>query len=343
MSQSKVLLTGAAGAIGKHVCELLLAQGRSVIGIDNLNDYYAPSLKRDRIQSLSGQPSFRFEAMDIADTAALTDLFERERPEAVVHLAAQAGVRYALNNPHSYTASNLVGTANILELCRQHEVRHLVFASSSSVYGGNVKVPFSERDPVDHPVSYYAATKRATEVMAHSYAHLFSLPVTALRYFTVYGPWGRPDMAVWKFTEALFRGQTIDVYGKGLLARDFTYVDDAARATIAVLERPPARQSSANPADWRSDVPDSSWAPFEIYNVGRSDPVTVNDFLAMLERHSGRTALRRDAPLQPGDVERTFADCSKIHLATGWQPQVSVDEGLARFVAWFRAYHRIGQ
>lgn len=341
MPPSTVLVTGAAGSIGKQVCELLLSQGRTVVGIDNLNDYYAPALKRARLKVVSKYPSFRFDEMDIADNAALTTLFQRERPLEVVHLAAQAGVRYALNNPQSYTSSNLVGTANILENCRQHAVRHLVFASSSSVYGGNAKVPFSERDPVDHPVSYYAATKRANEVMAHSYAHLFSLPITALRYFTVYGPWGRPDMAVWKFTEALFAGQMIDVYGKGLLARDFTYVEDAARATLAVLANPPARQSSSNPADWRSEVPDSSWAPFEVYNVGRSDPVTVNDFLNMLERHSGRTAIRRDAPLQPGDVERTFADCEKIRNAVGWQPQVSLDEGLARFVVWYRDYHNI--
>lgn len=341
MDNSRIIVTGAAGAIGMHVCQKLLAEGRSVIGIDNLNAYYSPELKQARLAILDTHPEFSFYRIDLADAESVSSVFRQTRPAQVIHLAAQAGVRYALDHPESYTASNLVGTSVVLENCRQHQVQHLVFSSSSSVYGGNVKVPFSERDPVDHPVSFYAATKRSNEVMAHSYAHLFSMPVTALRYFTVYGPWGRPDMAAWKFTNALMRGQPIDVYGQGLLARDFTYVEDAVAATLAVLARPSTRQSTQDPSQWQAGSPDSSWAPFEIYNVGRSDPVSVNDFLRLLERLCERKAIRRDAPLQPGDVERTFADCSKIKLAIGWEPKVSLEQGLSNFVQWFKSYHRI--
>lgn len=341
MDNSRIIVTGAAGAIGMHVCQLLLAEGRSVIGIDNLNAYYPPALKRARLAKLSAQPEFSFHQIDLADGDAVNGVFRQTRPAQVIHLAAQAGVRYALDHPQTYTASNLVGTSVILENCRQHQVQHLVFSSSSSVYGGNLKVPFSERDPVDHPVSFYAATKRANEVMAHSYAHLFSIPITALRYFTVYGPWGRPDMAAWKFTDALLRGQPIDVYGRGLLARDFTYVEDAAQATLALLARPSTRRSSSEPSSWQASSPDSSWAPFEIYNVGRSDPVTVNDFLALLESLCERRAIRREVALQPGDVERTFADCSKIRQAVNWQPKVSLEQGLGNFVEWFKTYHQL--
>lgn len=341
MDSSHVLVTGAAGAIGLQVSKRLLAQGRAVLGIDNLNAYYDPALKRARLAVLAPHKEFTFAEADLADAHAIDRLFSQFKPAQVVHLAAQAGVRYALDHPLTYTSSNLTGTSTILEACRQHQVRHLVLASSSSVYGSNQKVPFCEADPVDHPVSYYAATKRANEVMAHSYAHLFSLPITALRYFTVYGPWGRPDMAVWKFTDALLRGRPIEVYGRGLLARDFTYVEDAADATIQLLDRPSNRKSPIQPAEWRALGPDTSWAPFEIYNVGRSDPVTVNDFLALLEKHCGRKAIRHDAPLQPGDVERTFADCTKIQTATGWQPKIALDEGLRLFVEWFRRYHTL--
>jgi UDP-glucuronate 4-epimerase len=333
-----ILVTGAAGSIGMHVCQRLLSRGEPVFGIDNLNDYYTPALKHARIAHLTQQSGFRFNAVDLADAAALTTVFQREAPDRVVHLAGQAGVRYALDHPQTYTSSNLVGTANILENCRLNAVKHLVFASSSSVYGGNQKVPFSEGDPVDHPISFYAATKRATEVMAHSYAHLFSLPISVLRYFTVYGPWGRPDMAIWKFTEAMLANRPIDVYGEGLLARDFTFVEDAADATVMALDRPSQRTSSVNPADWDASGPDRSWAPFEIYNVGRSDPVSVNDLLTMLEQLTGRKAQRNELPLQPGDVQRTFADCTKIRQALGWQPQVSLLEGLQRWVAWYRTY-----
>jgi len=334
-----VLVTGAAGFIGMHVAQRLLAEGRRVVGLDNLNDYYDPALKQARLARLNPNPSFRFVRADLADTDAVSALFAAEKPVDVVHLAAQAGVRYALDRPYAYSQSNLHGSTAILENCRRHAVRHLVFASSSSVYGGNTKVPFSEDDAVDHPVSFYAATKRANELMAHSYAHLFSLPVTMLRYFTVYGPWGRPDMAIWKFTDALLAGRAIDVYAGGELERDFTFVEDAAAATVSLLARPPARRSSTDPAAWVAGHPHTSWAPFEVYNIGRSDPVTVNTLLELLQRETGRSAIRRELGMQPGDVARTYADTRKLARVTGDLPEVPLAEGLARFVAWFREHH----
>jgi UDP-glucuronate 4-epimerase len=337
-----VLLTGAAGFIGMHVARRLLAQGRRVVGIDNLNDYYDPRLKRDRLATLAGDKAFEFQQVDVADKPAIDALFDRHRPEQVVHLAAQAGVRYALTNPMAYSDSNLTGTTVILEACRRLQVRHLVFASSSSVYGANRKVPFSETDPVDHPVSFYAATKRANELMAHSYAHLFALPVTALRYFTVYGPWGRPDMAIWKFTDALLRGKPIDVYAGGVLSRDFTYVDDTAEATVRLLDTPREPTSATDPADRNAAGPDTSWAPFEVVNLGRSDPVSVNELLATLESITGRRAQRNELGMQPGDVERTFSDTAKLTRMTGFSPQVALEDGLRVFVDWFRDYHRLG-
>jgi len=336
-----VIVTGAAGFIGMHLCRRLLADGRSVVGIDNLNDYYDPRLKRARLATLAGFDGFAFHEADVADRAAIDALFDTHRPQQVVHLAAQAGVRYALTNPMAYCDSNLVGMAVMLEACRRLEVRNLVFASSSSVYGANRKLPFSERDPVDHPVSLYAATKRANELMAHSYAHLFALPVTGLRYFTVYGPWGRPDMAIWKFTDAMLRGKPIDVYGGGVLSRDFTYIDDTVEATVRLLDAPREASSSANPADWNADGPDTSWAPFEVVNLGRSDPVSVNELIARLEAITGRRALRNEMGMQPGDVERTFSSTDKLVRMTGFTPKVPLDEGLRAFVAWFREYHRI--
>ncbi len=336
-----VIVTGAAGFIGMHLCRRLLADGRSVVGIDNLNDYYDPRLKRARLATLAGFDGFAFHEADVADRGAIDALFDTHRPRNVVHLAAQAGVRYALTNPMAYADANLSGMAVMLEACRRLEVRHLVFASSSSVYGANRKLPFSERDPVDHPVSLYAATKRANELMAHSYAHLFALPVTGLRYFTVYGPWGRPDMAIWKFTDALLRGKPVDVYGGGALSRDFTYIDDTVEATVRLLDAPREPSSSANPADWNADGPDTSWAPFEVVNLGRSDPVSVNDLIARLEAITGRRALRNETGMQPGDVERTFSSTDKLLRLTGFSPRVPLDEGLRAFVAWFREYHRI--
>jgi UDP-glucuronate 4-epimerase len=334
---STILVTGAAGFIGMHVSALLAGDGHRVVGVDNLNDYYDPALKRARLARLGEGKGFAFERADIADAAAIQDIFARHRPQYVVHLAAQAGVRYALDHPLAYVSSNLQGSTVILEACRHHGVRHLVFSSSSSVYGGNVRVPFRETDPVDHPVSFYAATKRSNELMAHSYAHLFALPVTMLRYFTVYGPWGRPDMALWKFTHGLLAGTPIDVYAGGTLSRDFTHVSDAAKATVRLLFSPP-EASGAGPGGGAEPRPDRSWAPFEVYNVGRSDPVTVNEFISLLEKHTGARAIRRELPMQPGDVERTFADPSKLRAATGFEPRVALDDGLREFVKWFREW-----
>ena len=336
-----ILLTGAAGFIGMHVARRLLAQGRQVVGIDNLNDYYEPQLKRDRLATLAKDKAFEFHQLDVADKPAIDALFERHRPEFVVHLAAQAGVRYALTNPMAYSDSNLTGMTVILEACRRLQVRHLVFASSSSVYGANRKVPFSETDPVDHPVSFYAATKRANELMAHSYSHLFALPITALRYFTVYGPWGRPDMAIWKFTDALLRGKPIDVYAGGLLSRDFTFVDDTAEATVRLLDLPREAKSTNDPAGWNASGPDTSWAPFEVVNLGRSDPVSVNELLQTLESITGRRAQRNELGMQPGDVEKTFSDTAKLTRMTGLSPRVPLEQGLRAFVDWFRTYHRL--
>ena len=336
---STVLVTGAAGFIGMHVSRRLLQEGHRVVGVDNLNAYYDPALKRARLAQLEGQPGFGFVRLDLADAPAVDAVFRRERPEHVIHLAAQAGVRHALSHPFEYVDSNLQGSTAVLEGCRHHGVRHLVFASSSSVYGGNVKVPFRETDPVDHPVSFYAATKRANELMAHSYAHLFGLPVTMLRYFTVYGPWGRPDMAIWKFADGLLSGTPIDVFAQGALSRDFTFVTDAAEATVRLMTTAPQlAKAGVRPGEGGEHGPDSSWAPFEVYNVGRADPVTVNELLALLERHTGATAIRRELPMQPGDVVRTCADASKLRAATGFEPQVALADGLGEFVDWFRGW-----
>lgn len=336
-----ILVTGAAGFIGMHVSRRLLERGEAVVGVDNLNAYYDPALKRARLAQLHGAPApaFTFHEADVADEAAIRAIFARHRPARVVHLAAQAGVRYALDHPMAYVDSNLVGTAVMLEACRQCRVRHLVFASSSSVYGANRKVPFAESDAVDHPVSLYAATKRANELMAHSYAHLFALPVTALRYFTVYGPWGRPDMAIWKFTDALLRGRPVDVYAGGVLARDFTYVDDAVEATLRLLDAPRPATSPADPADWNATGPETSWAPFEVLNLGRSDPVSVNELLALLEEITGRRAQRNELGMQPGDVEQTYSDTARLERLTGYRPATPLADGLRAFVDWFRRYH----
>ena len=336
-----VVVTGVAGFIGMHLCRRLLVGGRRVVGVDNLNDYYDPQLKRARLAVLAGHEGFTFHQTDVSDRAAIDALFDRHRPRQVVHLAAQAGVRYALENPMAYSDSNLTGMTVMLEACRRLQVGHLVFASSSSVYGANRKVPFSERDPVDHPVSLYAATKRANELMAHSYAHLFALPVTGLRYFTVYGPWGRPDMAIWKFTDALLRGRPIDVYAGGVLSRDFTYIDDTVEATVRLLDAPRAARRCDDPAQWNAEGPDTSWAPFEVVNLGRSDPVSVNELIARLEAITGRRAQRNEMGMQPGDVERTFSDTEKLNRMTAFTPKVPLDAGLRAFVEWFRAYHRI--
>ena len=334
----RILVTGAAGFIGSFVADRLLARGDEVIGLDNLNGYYDLRLKEARLARLLGLAGFRFLRLDVADREAMANLFAAERPGAVVHLAAQAGVRYSLENPAAYVDANLVGFGNMLEGCRQAEVRHLVFASSSSVYGANTKIPFSVHDNVDHPVSFYAATKKANELMAHSYSHLYGLPVTGLRFFSVYGPWGRPDMAYSLFTEAILAGRTIELFHHGEAQRDFTFIDDAVEGVLRVLDRPPA----PDPA-WSGDAPDPgrSSAPYRIYNIGRGEPVELRRFVQILEECLGRRAMIRLCPPQPGDVPVTFADVADLCRDTGFAPSTPVEEGIARFVAWYRDYHRV--
>jgi UDP-glucuronate 4-epimerase len=325
----KVLITGAAGFIGMHVAERLLARGDEVVGLDNLNDYYDPALKQARLARLVPHANFCFVAMDVAERAGIAALFAAERFERVVHLAAQAGVRYSLKNPHAYVDSNLVGFTNILEGCRHAGVQHLVYASSSSVYGGNTKLPFSEHDNVDHPVSLYAATKKANELMAHTYSHLYALPTTGLRFFTVYGPWGRPDMALFIFTRAILEGRPIDVFNHGRMVRDFTYIDDIAEGVVRTLDR----IATPDPAQ--------STAPYRVFNIGNHDPVLLMDFIDAIERATGRTAQKNFLPMQPGDVPATHADVSALSAWTGFTPGTPVAEGIERFVRWFREYYRL--
>lgn len=329
------LVTGAAGFIGFHTAKALLSRGDKVIGLDNLNDYYDVQLKRDRLAQLEPFGNFTFFDANISDKPALDDLFGSQTPARVIHLAAQAGVRYSMTHPEKYVESNLIGFANVLEACRQAGVEHLVFASSSSVYGANTKVPFSVHDNVDHPLSFYAASKKANELMAHSYAHLYKLPATGLRFFTVYGPWGRPDMALFKFVKQILADEPIDVYNQGHHARDFTYIDDIVEAVVRVSDRAPA----PNPA-WSGDHPDpgTSPAPFRIYNIGNRQPVPLMDFIGAIETALGRTAKKNFLPLQPGDVPETFADVSDLSADVGFSPATSIEEGIAKFVAWYRDY-----
>ena len=333
---NRVLVTGAAGFIGMFVAQRLLARGDEVLGLDNLNDYYDPALKTARLQQLEGNAGFSFTKLDIADRSGISQLFERERPNLVVHLAAQAGVRYSLENPAAYIDSNLVGFGNILEGCRQTAVQHLVFASSSSVYGANTKVPFSEHDNVDHPVSLYAATKKANELMAHTYSHLFRLPCTGLRFFTVYGPWGRPDMAPIGFAKAIVAGEPIKVFNHGKMRRDFTYVEDVADGVVRTLDRIVAPDPG-----WNSNRPDpaSSNAPYRIYNIGNNEPVELLRFIEVLESCLGKAAIKQLLPIQPGDVPATYADTSELEAATGFRPSTSIEDGVARFVDWYRDYY----
>ena len=333
----KILVTGAAGFIGMHVSQLLLARGDSVIGLDNLNDYYDPQLKRDRLARLTGHAGFRFVQMDVADRAGMEALFAGEGFERVVHLAAQAGVRYSLVNPQAYVDSNVVGFVNVLEGCRHGGVRHLAYASSSSVYGGNTHMPFSEHDNIDHPVSMYAATKKANELMAHTYSHLFGLPTTGLRFFTVYGPWGRPDMALFLFTKAILEGRAIDVFNHGKMVRDFTFIDDIAEGVLRVLDRPATPDADFDPA--RPD-PARSDAPYRVFNIGNSNPVELMGFIEAIERALGREAKKNFLPLQDGDVPATFADVSELGAWTGFRPRTSVSDGVNRFVAWYRDYFK---
>ncbi len=333
-----ILVTGAAGFIGFHLAERLLRQGRTVVGIDNLNDYYDVNLKRARLEALSAYPAFSFAEIDLADMAALKALFDTHKFDLVHNLAAQAGVRYSLQNPHAYVRSNLDGFVNILECCRHGGVKHLVFASSSSVYGAVTKMPFSVHQNVDHPVSLYAATKKANELLAHSYAHLYRLPVTGLRFFTVYGPWGRPDMAVYLFTKAILAGQPIDVYNNGEMQRDFTYVDDIVEAVARVGEQPAA----VNP-DWDSQNPDSatSNAPYRIYNIGNNAPVKLMRLIEVIEQATGKTAIKNFMPIQPGDVPATYADVDDLVRDVGFAPKTPIEVGIGRFVDWYRSYHGV--
>lgn len=335
---ARVLVTGAAGFIGYHLCERLLAEGWEVSGLDNLNPYYDVTLKEARLARLQSQPNFRFERVELAEMAGMEAFFAQYRPEVVVNLAAQAGVRYSLENPHVYVNSNVVGFVNLLECCRNHAVQHLVFASSSSVYGANTHMPFSVQDRVDHPVSLYAATKKANELMAHTYSHLFRLPVTGLRFFTVYGPWGRPDMAPFLFTKAILEGLPIEVFNEGRMQRDFTYVDDIVEGVVRVMARVPV----PNP-DWNSDVPeaDTSSAPYRLYNIGNHQPVELMHFIRVVEQCTGRKAQMNMRPAQPGDVMTTYADVTALTRDTGFCPTTTIEEGLERFVAWYRDYYAV--
>ena len=336
----KVLVTGAAGFIGMHVCERLLARGDAVMGIDDLNDYYDPALKRARLARLEKHGAFSFRHLNIADREAMKDAFGKAGASAVIHLAAQAGVRYSLQNPAAYIDSNLAGFGNILEGCRHNGVSHLVYASSSSVYGGNKAMPFSEHQNVDHPVSLYAATKKANELMAHSYSHLFRLPTTGLRFFTVYGPWGRPDMALFLFTKAMLAGSPIDVFNNGEMLRGFTYIDDIVEGVIRVMDRPatPAAAFDAGQPD-----PATSNAPYRVFNIGNSQPVPLMEYIAALEKVTGITALKNFLPMQPGDVQATSADTAELDAWVGFKPETPVEVGIERFYRWYHDYYGVGE
>jgi UDP-glucuronate 4-epimerase len=336
--QKPVLVTGAAGFIGFHVARSLLTQGRAVAGVDNLNAYYDPKLKEARLAVLQRLPGFTFHKLDLADRSSTAALFETLKPENVIHLAAQAGVRYSLEHPHAYLDANLTAFLNILEGCRHGKVRHLTFASSSSVYGANTKMPFSVHDNVDHPFSLYAATKKANELMAHSYSHLYGLPTTGLRFFTVYGPWGRPDMAMFIFAKAIFEDRPIDVFNHGDMRRDFTYIDDITEAVIRVSDR----TAEPNPA-WDGAAPDpgTSKAPYRIYNIGNHTPVPLMDLISCIEKAIGKEAKKNFLPMQAGDVPATFADVEDLARDIGFQPSTPIEDGVRRFVAWYRDYYRV--
>jgi len=338
MPNKTVLVTGAAGFIGFHVVQQLLGQGRHVVGLDSLNHYYDPRLKEARLDILRRNANFDFVKLDLADRAATHALFAQHRFPAVVHLAAQAGVRYSLEHPHAYIDANIEGFINVLEGCRHHGCEHLLFASSSSVYGANTKLPFSVSDNVDHPISLYAASKKANELMAHAYSHLYRIPATGLRFFTVYGPWGRPDMAMFIFAKAILAGDPIRLFNHGRMRRDFTFVDDVSEAIVRLLDRPP----QGNP-DWSGDKPDpaSSRAPWRVYNIGNSHPEELKYVVSLLEKEFGRTAIKEMLPMQPGDVEATYADVSDLERDIGFRPATSIEDGLARFATWYREFHRI--
>ncbi len=331
----KFLVTGAAGFIGSATAARLCEAGYQVLGIDNLNDYYDPRLKLDRLASLCEGPLFEFKEMDIADRQAMTKLFEEHQFDRVIHLAAQAGVRYSIENPMSYIDSNLVGMANVLEGCRHNKVEHLVFASSSSVYAMNEKIPFSEDDAVDHPVSLYAATKKSNELMAHSYAHLYNIPVTGLRFFTVYGPWGRPDMAPFLFTDAIINDQPIKVFNHGKMLRDFTYIDDIVEGVMRVQALAPKTDASD-----LLNSPATARAPYQILNIGNNEPIELSRFISAIETACAKKAEKIMMPMQAGDVPRTFADIDRLHSLTGFVPKMSIESGMLKFVAWYKSYYK---
>ncbi|WP_298258649.1 NAD-dependent epimerase [Bradyrhizobium sp.] len=340
MTDDTILVTGAAGFIGFHVAKRLLSSGRKVVGLDVVNDYYDPALKEARLDVLKRQPCFTFAKSDLADRAATRALFAQHRFPVVVHLAAQAGVRYSLENPHAYADANIEGFLNVLEGCRHHGCRHLLFASSSSVYGANTKLPFSVKDNVDHPISLYAASKKANELMAHAYSHLYQIPATGLRFFTVYGPWGRPDMAMFIFAKAILEGKPIKLFNGGNMRRDFTYVEDVVEAIERLIDRAPPGD-----ATWSGDRPDpsSSAAPWKIYNVGNNRPEELMHVVALLEKEFGRPAIKEMLPMQPGDVPATYADIDDLTNDIGFAPATSIEDGIARFSKWFREYHETVQ
>jgi UDP-glucuronate 4-epimerase len=334
----RILVTGAAGFIGYHTAARLLDQGHEVVGFDNLSPYYDVSLKEARLKRLKGRNNFRFLQADLADRTIVEATFAEERPQRVIHLAAQAGVRYSLDRPHGYISSNITGFLHVLEGCRHHGVEHLVFASTSAVYGANRKLPFDVSDRTDHPVSLYGATKKANELMAHSYAHLFGLPVTGLRFFTVYGPWGRPDMSLFLFTRKILADEPIPVFNYGHHARDFTYIDDVVEGVVRVTD------VTATPdPNWRAETPDTatSSAPYRLYNIGNNSPVALLDYIAAIEKALGKNAKLELLPQQPGDVEETYADVDALKAATGFQPSTPLDVGIERFVAWYRDYYKV--
>jgi UDP-glucuronate 4-epimerase len=338
MSNHAVLVTGAAGFIGFHVAQRLLSGGHEVVGLDIVNSYYDPKLKEARLELLKRHPKFNFVKLDLADRPAIRSLFEQRRFPVVIHLAAQAGVRYSLENPHAYTDANIEGFINVLEGCRHNDCRHLLFASSSSVYGANTKLPFSVQDNVDHPISLYAASKKANELMAHAYSHLYRIPATGLRFFTVYGPWGRPDMAMFIFAKAIVGGTPIRLFNHGNMRRDFTYIDDVSQAVVRLMDRPP----QGDP-DWSGDKPDpaTSAAPWKIYNIGNNNPEQLMHVVSLLEKEFGRTATKEMLPMQPGDVPATYADVEDLARDIGFRPSTTIEDGIKQFAKWYRDYHRL--
>ena len=332
----KILITGAAGFIGSNLSQRFLARGDDVVGLDNLNDYYDVNLKKTRLSPLKEHANFKFVKLDLADRDGISHLFAHEKFDKVMNLAAQAGVRYSIDNPHAYVDSNIVGFVNLLEGCRHHHIKHFVFASSSSVYGLNTQMPFSVHHNVDHPISLYAATKKANELMAHTYAHLYNLPTTGLRFFTVYGPWGRPDMALFKFTKAILENKPIDVYNHGKMRRDFTYIDDIVEGVVRVIDK----ISTPNPK-WSSDAPDpcTSPAPYQLYNIGNNNPIELMHYIETLEKALGKTAQKNMLPMQAGDVAATYADVEDLERDIDFKPQTTVEEGIGRFVEWYKQYY----